>query len=175
MGLFKLQKFKDDQGRWRTSSLFWERSYDKTNAMFSMEQEDHIDGYASFHRLYLEIADPTEYRVATELLGGWEHWEKLCASKWFNDFIEPLRLELEIKLRSEALMRSYLIMHSDKPAALQASKMFAEGRHKEVKGRGRPSNAEVNAEAVKLAEIKNRVKEDAQRIGLVFNKDESNS
>ena len=162
-------KFKDTQGRWRTGSLFWERGYDPDFALFSMKGEDHAEkGLPSFARLYLEICDPTEYRVATEILGGWEHWQVLNSSKWFQEFIEPLRAEVDIKLRSEALLQVVMKMGSEGGQALNAAKMLLEGKHKPKRGKGRPSNAEVKEEARRLAEVEKRVSNDAERMGLTL-------
>lgn len=157
-------KFKDTMGRWRTQSLFFEQTY-SPDAIYTMQEEDR-DGRPSFRRLYMEISDPSEYRVANELLGGYAHWQALCRSEWFQDYISGLREELEVKIRSEGVLRMQMLMNSDKNTALAAAKFFAEGKYKEKRGRGRPSNAEVAAETKKQARINQRVADDAARLGL---------
>lgn len=124
------------------------------------------DGLPSFSRLYLALKDPTEYRPATELLGGWEHWQVLCESKWFSDFILPLREELEIKLRSQGQKTLMEIMASGDRNSLAAARYFADAGFKPKKA-GRPSNAQIEAETRKQVEIDRRLRGDAARLGLV--------
>ena len=134
--------------------------------MYTLKETDHDSGLPSFRRLFLEIADPTGYRQAKELLGGWEHWLALCSSKWFSDYIDPILQELEIKLRSEAILAVYLIMTKGEKSALPAAKIFMDGDFLEKRGKGRPSKQEIQAEVKKQARISERVKADAERIGL---------
>ncbi len=161
-----MDKFKDSKGRWRTQSLFLEAAYDSDAAIYTMKETDHPSGLPSFRRLYLEIADPTEYRQASELVGGWAHWQALNQSRWFDEFITPIREELEIKLRSEALLAAYMIIGSGKQGELQAAKFFAEGKYKPSRGRGRPSKADIESEVRKQAAINSRIRGDMERLGL---------
>lgn len=155
-------EFKDSKGRWRTQSLFLEVNY-HPDAIYTMKNEDHHTGIPSFSRLYINIGDPTEYQQAGSLLGGWDHWQVLCSSKWFQDYIIPIREELEIKLRSEALIRVKEMMDSNTASqALQAARWLADGSYK--KKRGRPSNEEAAAELRKQNLIKKSVEEDYLRV-----------
>ena len=130
-----------------------------------MKPEDH-KGLPSFRRLYLELNDPEGYRVATEVLGGWEHWQTLMGSKWFQEYIQPIKEELEVKLRSDAIMVMYEIMLAKDKSALPAAKFFTEAGFKPKRGRGRPSNEEVEAETRRQAAIRKRLREDAKRLGI---------
>lgn len=158
-----INRFKDSQGRWLTASLFYEKSYNDT-AIYSMKTED-SNGLPSFRRRYMEIADPTEYRVASELVGGWEHWQVLNSSQWFSDFIKPLREELHAKLMSDILIAAYKLGSSAEKGSVAAAKFFKESIEP-VRGRGRPSKAEVQEEAKRQANIRNRLIKDAERIDL---------
>lgn len=172
-------KFRDSMNRWRTQSLFLESSWGSSSPdkpIYTMKPDDlpssalYPEGLPSFAKRYLALEDPTEYRAATELLGGWEHWTILCESKWFSDYILPLREELEIRLRSKGQGMLLKIMTSDNRNALAAAKYFADSGFKPKKV-GRPSNAQVEAEAKKQAEVQRRVQGDAKRLGLVVNND----
>lgn len=167
-------KFRDSMNRWRTQSLFLESSWGSSSPdkpIYTMKPQDvppsalYPEGLPSFGRLYLELADPTEYRPATELLGGWEHWLLLCESKWFSDYILPLREELEVKLRAQGLKTMLEIAASNSKNTLAAAKYFADGLFKPRKA-GRPSNAQIEAEARKQAELQRRIQDDAKRLGL---------
>lgn len=161
-------KFKDSRGRWRTQSLFLEQSYASTSTdapMYTLSAEDK-DGLPSFRRLYLELADPTDYKPATELLGGWEHWKALVKSEWFTAYLKELHEELNIKLRSEgiATLRKNMKV-SDKP--VPAARYFADGTFKDKRTAGRPTKAEKTAAAHEMAAIEKRLEDDAKRLGLV--------
>lgn len=158
-------KFKDDQGRWRTASLFWEKGYSEY-ALYTMKQEDLPNGRRSFHRLYMELSDPTEYRVATELMGGWDHWEAMQQSQWFSDYLASLRQELEVKLRSEAVVSIWEVMKAKGRSVVPAAKFFLDGDYKVKRGRGRPSKQEVKNEANTRAAAQRRLDEDMERLGL---------
>lgn len=129
-----------------------------------MKDED-APGVPSFRRLYLEISDLTEYRVASELLGGWDHWQALLASQWFQAYVVSLRDQLEVKLRSEAILNAVGIMLKGNNQSLAAAKWLAEGKYNGAV-RGRPSKEQVAQEAKKMASINRRVQEDAERLGL---------
>lgn len=160
-------KFKDAKGRWRTQSLFLEQSYSSTSLeppMYTLAAEDKGE-LPSFRRLYLELSDPTEYKAATQLLGGWEHWQALLKSKWFQAYVSVLREELAVKLRCEGLatLRHHML-NSDKP--LGSAKYFADGEFKEKRGVGRPTKAEKQAALQEDLEVDRRLEEHAKRLGL---------
>ena len=174
--------FKDKLGRWRTQSLFREWCYGREltlEPLYTMKDDDITIDYKgsplplpSFKRLYLELEDLTEWEVATQLLGGWPHFQNLLTTKWFKEFITPIREELEIKMRSKALLSLYSAASKNN---VSAAKYIAEGRYKGLYdpakgqfGRGRPSKEEVRAEKVRLIEIGDQVDEDMKRIGLTF-------
>jgi len=103
-------KFKDNQGRYKTYSLFLETKAFSTvrdEAVFSLMDEDReVDGkvYPSLKKMYLEAEDITEYLFVTEVMGtSWEHWKRLCKNKAINKHIFEWREELEIKLRAKGI------------------------------------------------------------------------
>lgn len=159
-----MNKFKDNHNRWRTQSLFREKGY-ADEALYTMKEEDH-KGLPSFRRLYLEISDPTEYKVANELLGGWAHLQALCGSKWFTEYIAELRLELEVKLRSEAIVQLHKIMVAGGKSTVPAARYFIDGEYKPKRKPGRPSKQEVAEAADVHAKISRRVANDMERLGL---------
>lgn len=159
-------KFKDVQGRWRAGSLFWEQGYDRDHAIYTLRESDHPDGYPSFSRLWIEIGDPEGYRQANELLGGWNHYKALLTSKWFSEYMEGVMEELEVKIRSEAILTMEMLKDKGGNGAMPAAKFLAEGKYKPARGRGRPSKAEVEIEARKQAAINSRVRDDMERLGL---------
>lgn len=169
-----MSKYKDTQGRFLTKSLFKETSTLEQRRKFTPEftlKEDDISGYKSMRKLYLSYEDPTEYAFAIEVLGSWDHWQKLANSNWFKeDYLDAWRYELEIKLRSKGILTMSTLAVIDKNK--DAAKWLAQGGWN-VSGsaRGRPTKAEVEGEKKKAAAIKTSVSEDAERLGLHIVKD----
>lgn len=164
-------EFKDKMGRWRTASLFIDcpQQVDPDagyRPLYSLKGHDHPDGYPSLRRLYLEISDPTEYRVATSLFGGWEHWLALTErSPWFKSILASLRSELEIKLRSEALLQLIEDSKSSSRSSKGSAKYIADGDYKEKKA-GRPTKADIEEARVTKLGLDKRVSDDMARLGL---------
>lgn len=150
-----------------TVALFYEMvNADKSTVSYTLKNHDH-EGFPSLKRLYMEAEDTTEYDFAVAHLDGWEHWQKLLQCSWFQPYIESWRKELELKLKARAyknlmkeagntlsknqfLANKYVIESYDKLAS------------REVK-RGRPSKAEVNEEALKLARSEATLEDDFTR------------
>lgn len=96
-------KFKDDKGAYITQSLFLEVGYDAERAIYTFSDEDKEyqgNTYKSLRKLYLDMADPTEYHFATTYLWGWEHWQRIVNNKLLAAEVTKWREELEVKLRA---------------------------------------------------------------------------
>jgi hypothetical protein len=152
----------DGMGRFRTQSLFLELGY-SDEALFTLKDQDHQwngKNYPSLKRLYLEMADPTEYAFATEYLLGWRHWQRICENKVLGRYVEEWRDELEVKLRSKAIRDA---IDAAKTGNFQAAKWVAD-RGWDTKGRGRPSKAEVERETKIQARINEDYNQDVVRL-----------
>jgi hypothetical protein len=152
----------DGMGRFRTQSLFLELGYAE-EALFTLKDFDHEwNGkiYPSLKRLYLEMADPTEYAFATEYLLNWRHWQRICENKVLGRHIDEWRDELEVKLRSKAILDA---IHAAKDGNFQAAKWVAD-RGWSTKGRGRPSKEEVERETKIQARISDEYSGDVVRM-----------
>jgi hypothetical protein len=160
---------KDDQGRFRTQYLFWESRHPKFKPVFTTKKRDH-EGCSSMYLKYMEIGDPTEYQVAIRLLGSWEHWQALCASKWFTDMVNGWREELMETMHRAVFyqMKNDSINGTGTPLGQTATKWIDSkyGKQRQPK-RGRPSKAERD-NALKLAtEEERNLQDDAKLIGIV--------
>lgn len=128
--------FLRDQGkRYRTQSLFYELRHPKYECLFTLKPYDY-EGYRSLKQIYMELADPTEGKISTEVLTSLKLWQSLCKTPWFKPLVEEWREELERKLKAEAVAK-LVQQSSTSPAAAQ---FLAKGRWKEE--RGRPSKEE---------------------------------
>ncbi len=159
----------DSVGRFRTQSLFREMSHqgDDHDPIFTLKENDPQGKLPSLHRLYMEVADPTEYDFAMLAFGSWRHFTHLSKLQWFAEYLDRYREELEIKLRSAAIKD--LLLHARTKGGTPAAKFLSEAGWKPKKhGRGRPSKEEVEGERRRLAQIDAEVGADAQRLGLTI-------
>ena len=170
--VFKLPEnfsFKDSINRWRTISLFVDHplmdkgNMDKFPPLYTLGDHD-LEGYYSLKRLYLEMGDPTEYKVATKYLGGWNHWQHLTKANWFMDWLEPIREELEIKLRSEALENIIIDSVSTSKTSKTSARYITEAGYNI--NTNKRTKAYKEAEKTRTKAVSDRVKADMDRIGL---------
>lgn len=138
------EKMIDTMGRPITQSLFLEIGYTDA-AIYTLKDNDfEYNGryLPSIKRLYLEIADPTEYDFATSCFIGWNHWQRICDNKVIRRHIDEWRVELEVKLRSRGVKAAIFAANGGN---YQAAKWLAD-RGWDTRGPGRPSKADVEKE-----------------------------
>lgn len=145
--------------------LFFETAVNRDNVLYTLKNEDH-EGYPSLYRLFMESNDPTEYQFATQYLDGWEHWKILSECTWFKPYVQKWREELNIKIRSEVWAKVIKKASGTDKDALSAAKMVEDvfGDRKTGNARGRPSKAEIKANAEKMAAEASRLEDDLARI-----------
>lgn len=159
-------KFKDNLGRWLSKSLFYE-SYtaedraEKYPYMFTLKDEE-FKGLPSLKQIYLSLEDPTEYRIATEYLGGWEHWKSLLESKWFAVHVANWREELEVKMKCKGLLKIMELSETTGAVAKDATK-FLINREWEPK-RGRPSKIEIEKQTRINSNVSRQLEDDFNNI-----------
>lgn len=144
-------KFCDDLGRPLTQSLFLEIGY-QAAAIYTLKDDDHeYEGkiFPSIKRLYLEIADPTEYEFATQYFLNWSQWQRITENKVLFKHIKEWRDELEVKLRSRAIKLN--IAHAES-GSYNAAKWIAD-RGWATRAAGRPSKEDVERETKIQARI----------------------
>lgn len=165
---------KDDYGRYRTASLFWElrRSADDRSEryppMFSLKDADfEHDGvmYPSLKKIYMSYdhIPGFEYDFALDIFGSWDHWEKLQKSV-VADHIKAWRTELEIRIKAEA-MKTVLAQSRDREKGLAAARALLGEEHRGTK-RGRPSKEEKARQLKIEAGVRETLSEDMERLGL---------
>ena len=155
---------KSSNGIPLTQSLFLEIGY-TDYAVYTLKDDDYeYKGkvYPSLKRLFIEMEDVGEYLFASEYLLGWDHWQRLCANKQVAEHIDKWRYELELKLRSQAIME--IRNKSKMEKGINAAKWIAE-RGWDKRPAGRPTKAEVERETKVLADLNQMFAEDVKRIG----------
>lgn len=155
-------KLIDTMGRPITQGLFLEIGY-TDNAVYTLKDYDHeYNGqiYPSLKRLYLEVADPTEYEFANKYLLGWRHWLRLLENKQLRKHIDEWREELEVKLRCQGVKN---IMASASLGSYQAGKWLAD-RGWETHGVGRPKKADLESQKKFEERIENEYGADIHRL-----------
>lgn len=163
-----INEYRDIHNRFRTLSLFVEfagRSPNNLDPIWTLKEYDvEKDGkvYPSFRKLYMEYSDPTEYKLAMDIFGSWDHWQKIVTNNMIYPYIEKYREELEIKLRSESLKSVIELAKVPDVKNIQAAKWIASGQWKH--GKGRPSKEDKIREARKEARIQNDIEDDLDRV-----------
>lgn len=161
--------FKDKRNQWLTRALFFEYSHPGITPIFTMKDDDY-KGYKSLKKIYLayDHIPEFEYEFANEVLGGWEHWERLQASPDINRHIESWKKEKDIQLRAEAIRNVIRTARSADKASLQAARYLADkGYLEKADGRGRPSKSEREARLKEDKAVIKEVDEDLKRLGLI--------
>jgi len=165
--MFEKDTLTDHVGSYRTVSLYRELNQSTLEPLLTLKEVDYeYKGriLPSLHRLYMEISDPTEYRVAMEIFGSWRCWQRQVNSKAIFEHIAEWREQLEIKLRSEALTALISTAVEPGPKGVAAARYVAEkGWEKRA---GRPSKAEVERQKKIHAGINSAVESDAERLGI---------
>lgn len=142
--MIKREDMLDSGGRPITQSLFLEIGY-TDEAIYTLKDIDYTYNgklYPSIKRLYLACEDPTEYKFATQHLLGWKHWQRITENKVLRKHIDEWRDELEVKIRSQAVLQA--LSHASS-GTFQAAKWIAD-RGWATKGAGRPSKADMERE-----------------------------
>ena len=130
-----MSKFQDKMNRWITSGLFKETAQRPDYVIWTLREA---------RELYIESNDPTGYLFSTTCLGGYQHWLAIKASPTLEHHIAAWEEELEVKLRSESLMKMQVVAQTDK--GYQAAKYLAEGGWK-PKQTGRPTREKIKTES----------------------------
>lgn len=164
----QVHKFKDEKGKWRTQSLFYEAYLksevsEKYPPIYTLKDADYKK-FISIKAIYLSLEDPTEYRIATEYFGGWDHWKTLCATVWFGKHIEEWREELEIKMKCKYIQKIKELSDTTGAVAKDASK-FIINKEWETK-RGRPSKEEVEKRNRIDSNVKEQIEADFKLLNI---------
>jgi hypothetical protein len=141
------EQLKDNLGRPLTQGLFLEIGYKTEFSVFTLNDEDKTYNgkiYPSLKKLFLTVADPTEYEFARTCLLGWNHWKRLNANKQLEPYFQDWREELEVLLRSEGV-RNLMDLTSSEGGNFQAAKWMAE-KGWDKKTVGRPSKYQKERE-----------------------------
>ncbi len=116
---------------------------------------------SEWKRVYVELADPTEYKAAQALIGNWQHWLALTESPPFREHLDKWREEVDVKLASEGVEK----LRKQAGKNPQAAKWLAERGYIEKVGgkRGRPKKQELNNEQADRANVAKH----AKHLGLI--------
>lgn len=132
-----------------------------TRKQFKQFSEEGTLDLEDWHKLFIELCDPTEYTAALALVGSWPEWQRF-KKEWgvFRDEILVGWLaEVEVKIRSNAIRKVIDSATTDTKAA----QWLAESKHV-PKRAGKPSKAEVERQAKIEAGVRNEVEDDVTRV-----------
>jgi|7_EtaG_2_1085326.scaffolds.fasta_scaffold72240_1 hypothetical protein len=165
---------KDEMGRYRTQSLFWELRYgssDKYKPIFTLKDRDLKKGketFLSLKQIYMKYTHipEMEYEFAMDVFGSWNHWERLSKETVpaIKDEIQSWRDELDIRNRADALKKMMIASGDNDAKGVNAAKYLAEKGY--LSKRGRPSKEEVERERKVQAGVSKELEGDMERLGL---------
>lgn len=172
---YSFSDLKDDMGRYRTQSLFWELRFkddsDKYSPIFSLKDYDlEKEGttYPSLKQIYMSYdhIPGFEYEFAMDVFNSWDHWNKLANDTVPNikNTIKEWREELDIKLKAQAIKALIQTSRIDDSKGFNAAKYLADRGY--APSRGRPSKEEVEREKKVQAGVSKELEEDMKRLGL---------
>ena len=139
----------DSLGRPLAETLFQDGTYD-------------LD---KWHDVFIEEADPTEYRAAIKLVSSWPRWEQLKRSSVsLRTALAAWKTELEIKMTSEAIGKNCEMMGEGDAKALTANKWLAEQGWERRQGAGRPSKSDKKRKEAEVAKQMAETKEEQERL-----------
>lgn len=170
MDLKKLHSnMKDDMGRYRTQSLFWETRTEGYEPFFSLKPYDlEKEGkvYPSLKQIYLtyDHVPGFEYEFATDVFGSWDHWIKLAETSQLKDIFKEWRQELDIRIKALSIKAMMIAARDNDAKGVNAAKYLAEKGY--TAKRGRPSKEEVERERKIQAGVTKELQSDMERIGL---------
>ena len=168
MALFERKLLVDHVGAHRTQSLFLETNNTPGLPIMTLKELDwEYKGriLPSLRRLYMEANDPTEYTIAHEVFGSWKQWKRLCKNKIIGEYIQELRDELEVRLRSDAIKAMVDTATLEGAKGTTAAKYIAERGWNKRKA-GAPSKEEKNRELKIQDGISDEIQEDMARLEL---------
>ena len=153
----------------RTRALFLEPSYKMQDyVQYVLSPYDHpTRGIPSIYRLYIEMEDLAEFDFANTYFLGMDHWRRICECEWFKPYLEEMRGDLQLKLKSRALARiKQEAEKEDSKNYFQSLKYLADKGYIEKDKKGRPSKAQVEAEAKKQASNKTELDDIMDRMDI---------
>lgn len=130
---------QDNLGRNLTIALFKETNDGRA-------EYKPIWSLADWKEVYMDFADPTEYKAAIYLIGDWKHWTQLAEGSGVSPYIKEWRNELAIKLKAEGIEQLRKQAKSDKGTA--AARWLAEQGFIDKHPKQRKAQEEVEAQTV---------------------------
>ena len=170
---------RDKENRFRLSSLFFE-TRNATNldypTLFTMKEKDHtsrsldrkgLTTYISFKRLYLayDHIPYNEYDMALDIFGSWDHWLAICKSASFKEYVETLRDELSVRIRSKAIKNLIELSTYKNPTGATAARYLADEGYVPKKI-GRVTKEEKTRATKIAAGVREDLASDMARLGL---------
>lgn len=149
-----MAKYVDNMNRPVVMGLFKEHA--RPDAVFKP-----IYTIPEWKEVYMKHSDVTEYGPAMELLGEWEHWILVREHPIMKKIIDEWQLEVEVKLRSEAVKQ--MMKHAKGQQGAAAAKWIAEGGYKPKEARTKLNKRQEDS--IRSA-VDKQVSADVVRLGL---------
>lgn len=185
--LYKDRLYSSVSRRFGGGPLLYQVNMDRPDrliedAVFTMHPQDMIhmptNTYMfSLHKIYLEESDITEYSVAQRLFGSLKLWQSFVANAKIVPYIEELREELKLKLKSETLSAMRQTMLTEGSKGTSAARYLAEMNKAESLQEETGTNSERYASRGRSAaglqqseeQLEDGFEEDLERLQLIVN------
>ena len=161
-----MSELKGSNGVMFTQGLFYE--YNNPDARYTLRADDYTSRkgkkYISFARVYRESVD--EFDAAMDLLGSWQHWQKLCKEKWFltgevnGRTFTGLNSWREEKSKADESAAKRVLLAAIADGDIPSAKfMYDKSTKKEVqKGAGRPEKKVPTKVQSKVSNIADEIR-----------------
>lgn len=173
--MFNQDLFKNDGGKVKTKTLFYEIGYELDSALFTIKEEDIVvEGkhLVSLYKLYMALVpqDPTEYTFAKSVFNSWEIWTKVANSVAFRGYVKEWRKEIEVRIKSDAIKAIAEEMKSGGRSSFSAAKLLLEKGwiDKEPSSAAKKKLQQKEDEETSRAAL-SMLQSDAERLGLKIN------
>ena len=162
-----------DYSRKPTKALFYEYRNTALEPTYTVHFQDRRVGdkvYKSMRLVYINTCDPTEWTFVQQVChGDWEYWNQLQKAlnnyilKPKKDSVDRWRKEMEVKMRSDAVVAIYKDTQQATPSSISSAKWLAEGRYK-VKPTAAKAREEVVASSAQEKPANTDYDEDIKRM-----------
>ena len=140
-----------------------------TKKLFKQFNPEGTEDLDEWREVFVNSCDPTEYTAAIQLAGTWAEWQRF-KKEWagFREIILPeWKVELEIKMRSDAIKTVITDATSSSKSAASSAKWVAEGKF-DNRPVGRPGSKRLEHEAKVNDALAREIEEDIKRVEEVI-------
>lgn len=163
--------FRDKEGLLRLDSLFFETNKSDLVEIYTLESFKR-NGLPSLHEIYMNAVNDYDFAIKA-FNGSFEQFKKLCLQDWFmvgtDNFVGFAAWREEKKLKLDAELRYALEAAKSEGNIVAIKELNAMNNKVEDRGRGRPSDAEIEKKLNRDERYIEKVKKMKERLKMASN------